>query len=622
MKNKKVLKIINFAQILFSGFILYSLYNSKLIPDGYKLFGLIGLSILTLVWIFLLHKAIIKYKPVVPIVLLAITYLVCAAGLYGVFAILKVEGAISSITGKNTMEVSSVFITMDDSITSIDDFKGKKIGLLSNESDYEGHILPLEELDKQKVDYDITYVTSSLDLMGGLVEGTYDIIALPEDYQDRFEVNEDFAKNYDDFHVILNVKKTVAKPDNSSEEGIKEGEPFTIVLLGTDSDIETHHHNYDVIILVTFNPTTRDMVITSVYRATGMYSSCIGGMDLVNHNGWKGWGPECLMTTVEDFFEIDIDNYILVDFAGFIELVDSIGGITVDIPQDFCEQDSERRHGKYTICLDAGEQTLNGEQALAFARNRHGLSGTHTGEDGGVMRSHNHVTVIKAIAEKIVGSDLLFRFNDILGILEDNMETGMTEDELYSLYNNMLNVVKDTGYDMDKINIYSRTINAYGAMLYSPAMNTSVGMGLIYADTYWPAYNTLQTVLYGKTVDPTYYSFELSEDPEYVSDEYLDQATKDKLKLNPYDPRIMPNLVGKPESAARAYVNKYLYFKVYVTYKYSSTVANGLIIDQSIPAGQSVNHRFKLYVTVSKGLDPSSSSIPSDETDGPSTTPQ
>lgn len=59
-----------------------------------------------------------------------------------------------------------------------------------------------------------------------------------------------------------------------------------------------------------------------------------------------------------------------INFKGVVDLVDILGGIRIDVPIDFCEQNSDRQFGDKTICLNKGVQTLNGEQALAFARHR------------------------------------------------------------------------------------------------------------------------------------------------------------------------------------------------------------------------------------------------------------
>ena len=70
-------------------------------------------------------------------------------------------------------------------------------------------------------------------------------------------------------------------------------------------------------------------------------------------------------------FDVNIDYYAKINFKGVVQLVDALGGIDVDVDYSICEQNSSRKWGKNTIYVEKGRQHLNGEQALAFARNRH-----------------------------------------------------------------------------------------------------------------------------------------------------------------------------------------------------------------------------------------------------------
>ena len=115
-----------------------------------------------------------------------------------------------------------------------------------------------------------------------------------------------------------------------------------------------------------------------------------------------------MLSTIREFFGIDVHYYAMVDFKGMVNIVNAIGGIKIDVPKAFCEQDSNRKKGR--ICLKAGYQKLNGEQALAFARHRKTTRSTD--------RSQNHVVVIKAIAEQLVSVNLVKNYSKLLNIAE------------------------------------------------------------------------------------------------------------------------------------------------------------------------------------------------------------
>ena len=83
------------------------------------------------------------------------------------------------------------------------------------------------------------------------------------------------------------------------------------------------------------------------------------------------FGIDASVETIENFFQIPIDYYARVSFNSLIQIIDIIDGVNVDVEIDFCEQDENRSFKKEDlICLEAGQQTLNGKQALAYARHR------------------------------------------------------------------------------------------------------------------------------------------------------------------------------------------------------------------------------------------------------------
>src|SRR5699024_10946322 len=98
---------------------------------------------------------------------------------------------------------------------------------------------------------------------------------------------------------------------------------------------------------------------------------------------------QCTIDTVEDLMDINIDFYFESNFAALVDMVDAVGGIIIDNPYEFVRQESDNR-GKYTVWVPAGVNRLNGEQALAYARERH-LYAT-----GDIQRQSNQQQVIQA----------------------------------------------------------------------------------------------------------------------------------------------------------------------------------------------------------------------------------
>ena len=106
----------------------------------------------------------------------------------------------------------------------------------------------------------------------------------------------------------------------------------------------------------------------------------------------------------------------------------------------------------------------------------------------------------------------------------------------------------------------------------------------------------MQAVLYNKPKETTYYSFDLSEDPDYIPEVPLA-----KVKNKIHDPRTVENLVGKTETDVNKYERKYYAFDIIKKYQYSDTVEKGYVISQSIPGGEGFNNRSKMTVIISLG---------------------
>ena len=189
------------------------------------------------------------------------------------------------------------------------------------------------------------------------------------------------------------------------------GEPFYALLLGIDrsddrensDDFGTDDSAYrtDTMILARVDPQQKKVTLISLPRDTyvdmGKYGDqklnaaySIGAM-------YEGSGPAYAVKTVSELAGVDISYYAEIDFEGFCGVVDTIGGIEVDVPMEI-DDDLAGGH------LDAGLQTLNGEQALILCRSRHTYDYVGTGL-GDVYRAANQRMVIGAIAKKLLNSD-------------------------------------------------------------------------------------------------------------------------------------------------------------------------------------------------------------------------
>lgn len=199
---------------------------------------------------------------------------------------------------------------------------------------------------------------------------------------------------------------------------------INVLLVGLDSkDALENGGNSDSLILVSLNKKTNKINMTSLFRDTWCYMN-IGGKDRyakINSSYLHG-GPDALIDTVEKNFKIDIDYYVAVDFSSFVDIIDALGGITVEV-QEY-EANYINRTTKYNI--ESGPAvTLSGKEALVFARIR------KSDADSDVSRTRRQRQVIEAFINSAKGASLS-QLNEALDMLFAYVKTDLTKMQILS----------------------------------------------------------------------------------------------------------------------------------------------------------------------------------------------
>lgn len=228
---------------------------------------------------------------------------------------------------------------------------------------------------------------------------------------------------------------------------------INILLLGLDSkDALEKGGRSDSIILLSINKKTEQIIMTSFYRDTWCYMN-IGGNNRyakLNSAFYYG-GADAAIDTIEKNFKIDIDYYVAVDFSSFVDMIDALGGITVEVQQ--YEAEYINRTTKHTI--DYGEAvTLNGEEALVFARIR------KSDADSDVSRTRRQRLVIQSFLNSAKGASLA-QLNSVLDMLLTYVKTDISKMQIMSyatqvITNNWL------GYEMTQCSISDSDVFATG----------------------------------------------------------------------------------------------------------------------------------------------------------------
>lgn len=202
-------------------------------------------------------------------------------------------------------------------------------------------------------------------------------------------------------------------------------DPFSILLLGVE-DYTTGGANgrTDSIIVATVNPKDQTVNLLSIPRDTMVYQEHRGKEDKINHAYVFG-GKEATIDAVEGLLDIPIDYYATVNFDGFKEIVDEIGGVTVDVPFDFTEKsDVQDEDGaKETIEFHEGTMKLNGEEALAYARMR------KQDPRGDFGRNDRQKQIITAVVNTMLQPKNLLKVDEIASHVGNNIETNMRVSE-------------------------------------------------------------------------------------------------------------------------------------------------------------------------------------------------
>ena len=201
-------------------------------------------------------------------------------------------------------------------------------------------------------------------------------------------------------------------------------EPFVIYLSGVDTRGElTEKARSDVNILAVVNPQTKQVALINTPRDYYVDLAGTSSKDKLTHAGL--YGVETSMATLGNLYGITVDHYIRINFAGFISIVDALGGVDVYSDQAFTSVGSPGYYDPTTFA--EGWNHLDGKSALAFARERHAFA------SGDIQRGINQMKVIDAMLNKIKSPALLMGFSKIMDAASDCFVTDFSQDQISAL---------------------------------------------------------------------------------------------------------------------------------------------------------------------------------------------
>lgn len=304
-------------------------------------------------------------------------------------------------------ETYKIIVRSDSDYKKISDLKSKYIGYLDRAS-REGLNNVIRKLER-KIEF-VEIIKEDINtLTDALFVNDVDAIILEET---ELEILQEEDANLIDKIKILDTIEIDIELENITKDVDITKEPFSIYISGIDTYGKVNKvSRSDVNIIVTVNPNTNKILLTSIPRDYYVTLAGINSKDKLTHAGI--YGVETSVKTLENLLDIEINYYIKVNFSSLINIVDALDGISVNSNYKFTSVD-----GYY---YNKGINYLDGKKALSFVRERKSFA------NGDRIRGENQELVLAALIEKAVSPSIIVSYNDLLKALSDsfiaNIET-------------------------------------------------------------------------------------------------------------------------------------------------------------------------------------------------------
>ena len=588
------------------GFFIYNLIRLQGIETGIRAIIITSLIIVCLIYLILNFILLIAKKKVPIYITSFIVIIIAAFCVIGSMTINKILSSMGALS-KDTVIYTTNLITL--SGTEFVDDETFVTGIINNETDVEGNILAYELINKDKMKIKLEKYDSYFEMLEDLYSGKIKGMFVSSNYVITYATYEAYQSIGEQTKVVKEYSKEMKNQDYI-ENYASVTEPFTMLVMGVDSSAgslkKASSFNGDTLMLIAFNPHTLNATVFSIPRDTYVPIACLNG-DSSKINSAGAYGTKCVMNTVQNLTGLNIDYYVKVDFQGVIDLVNALGGIDVEVETptskgflnkyngQVCESDAHRNMGNL-ICMNTGLQHLNGDQALAYARCRHGYL------DGDFARNRHQQVVVEGAFKSIKNISSVNDFYTILDTITPHIDTNMQTKEMLSLYgvaktafqnNNgaTINVQRTqlTGYDLTmyvnniRANVYTFQYYPQSLEEIVDAMNVTLEKkkATMIKTFSFSANKTYKVPVIGQR----YYSVERNETVPNFKGQTLEQAKAWALQRNK---TVNVQWIRKDSPG------------------YDETLAEGTIIGQDIIKGKLVKDFTTITLQVISHVDPSS----------------
>lgn len=412
-ENTYVKRVVFSIQLLSIILFMFMIYTIQLLPQKYVItIGGISLVILIVEYFLIFRNKDKKIRSLITQIIAIILSCVLSIGSFYTY---KMGRTVDLMTENGFQKRAISVIVLEDSpIKNEKQIVNHHLGYVSsiNSSAME---YAIENIRKEVGNIDLSDYKDFDQLLNALYNEDVDAVILDEAF--RSLVTQDKETFTEDTRVVYQVIKeedsVVSKSVSVTEK------PFLVYISGIDEygDLSTISRS-DVNMLVGVNPRTKQILLISIPRDTYFPLHSYGQYDKFTHTGV--YGLQESIDTLQDLIAEDINYYARMNFTSFINIVDALGGITVNSSQAFTT-----KIGNYEI--KEGENTLNAEQALGFVRERKSFV------DGDFERGRNQQRMISAIVKKICSPAILTSFSSVLDTISESVETNLSTNEINAL---------------------------------------------------------------------------------------------------------------------------------------------------------------------------------------------
>lgn len=406
--RRKPMKIIGWIvsgiQLALSIFVAVLLFVSGFFP----ILWTIGICILMLGLVVLFRFLMWHYHPRlkfrIGLILAIIVSILLGVASYYLFGVVKTLRGIASSDKEIT--VYGVYVLKDDPANSIKDAANYSFGYIDNDDTEKND--KVFKLIKQDIgtEPNKTGYPDMLSTAEALVSQSSQAIVLNEAMLDTIADEEGFSDYKDKVKEIAsyNLETDIVAEVKSDDE------PFTVFISGIDVNgpITTTSRS-DVNIIATINPKTHQILLVSTPRDYFVPLSISRGVkDKLTHAGI--YGINTSMDTLGMLYDTKVDYYFRINFTGFVNVIDALGGINVN---------SDNAFSANGYSFVKGNNYVDGKKALAFARERKALGG------GDVQRGQDQMEIIKGVVNKILTPSVLNNYSQLLSGLESSFQTSV-----------------------------------------------------------------------------------------------------------------------------------------------------------------------------------------------------